>query len=117
MRRKSSVLHRLAVRHTGGRCGHKQLRLKAGVRRTRMRDFVVLTGLLFAVGIATGQEALRIEGVVRDTSGSVLPGAQITVDGTLSASAVADGNGQFALASLAPGTYTVRAQLPGFRAQ
>jgi hypothetical protein len=59
-----------------------------------------------------------IAGVVRDTSGAVLPGA--TVEASSPAliekvrSVVSDGTGQFKIIDLRPGTYTVTFTLTGF---
>ncbi len=62
----------------------------------------------------------RIDGHVADTSGGVLPGATITItnDGTgLSVTRVTDDNGAFTVTSLPVGTYSVTAELQGFRRQ
>jgi Carboxypeptidase regulatory-like domain len=59
-----------------------------------------------------------IAGVVRDTSGAVLPG--VTVEASSPAliekvrSAVTDGSGQYRIVSLDPGTYSVTFTLTGF---
>ena len=59
-----------------------------------------------------------ITGVVRDTSGAVLPG--VTVEASSPAliektrSVVTDGTGQYRIVDLRPGTYTVTFTLPGF---
>jgi hypothetical protein len=59
-----------------------------------------------------------ISGVVRDASGSVLPG--VTVEAASPAliekvrTAVTDGTGQYAIENLRPGLYTVTFTLPGF---
>ena len=59
-----------------------------------------------------------ITGVVKDSSGAVLPG--VTVEASSPAliekvrSAVADGSGQFRIVDLRPGVYTVTFTLPGF---
>ncbi len=61
-----------------------------------------------------------ITGVVRDTSGAVLPG--VTVEAASPAiiekvrTAVTDGNGQYRITELRPGAYTVTFTLPGFNA-
>jgi hypothetical protein len=58
-----------------------------------------------------------ISGTVRDTSGSVVPGATITVIHDVTnaeRTAVTDGNGFFLVRALEPGRYRVRAQLAGF---
>jgi hypothetical protein len=59
-----------------------------------------------------------LAGVVRDTSGAVLPG--VTVEASSPAliekvrTAVSDGNGQYRIENLRPGQYTVRFALEGF---
>src|SRR4029453_9872508 len=59
-----------------------------------------------------------ISGVVKDTSGAVLPG--VTVEASSSAliekvrSVVSDGTGQYQIVNLVPGTYAVTFTLPGF---
>jgi hypothetical protein len=66
--------------------------------------------------VASAQAA--ISGVVRDTSGAVLPG--VTVEASSPALiekvrvTVTDGAGLYAIENLRPGTYTVRFTLPGF---
>ncbi len=66
---------------------------------------------------AQGQSG-SIAGVVRDTSGAVLPG--VTVEAASPAliekvrSAVTNGQGQYAIVDLRPGTYSVTFTLPGF---
>jgi hypothetical protein len=57
-----------------------------------------------------------ITGRVVDPQGLVVPGATITVIGQQSPHVVVtDGNGRFTAPFLTPGTYTVRAELQGFR--
>jgi hypothetical protein len=59
-----------------------------------------------------------ITGVVRDTSGAVMPG--VTVEATSPAliekvrSAITDDQGQYRLVNLVPGTYSISFVLPGF---
>src|SRR5437868_3097616 len=59
-----------------------------------------------------------ITGVIKDTSGSVLPG--VTVEATSQAliekerTVVSDGSGQYRIVDLRPGTYAVTFSLPGF---
>ncbi|MGI8672368.1 MAG: carboxypeptidase regulatory-like domain-containing protein [Luteitalea sp.] len=60
----------------------------------------------------------RIDGRVTDSSGGVLPGATVTVlnEGTgLSVTRVADENGTYTITNLPVGSYTVTAELQGFR--
>ena len=74
---------------------------------------------LLLPGAAYGQEGTaEIAGIVKDTSGAVLPG--VTVEAASDAliekvrSAVTDGSGQYRIISLRPGTYSVTFSLTGF---
>jgi hypothetical protein len=77
---------------------------------------LALVWLIAAPALVYGQAS--ITGVVRDTSGAVLPGA--TVEAASPAliekvrSVVSDGAGQYRIVDLRPGTYTVTFTLPGF---
>ena len=80
---------------------------------------VMLVGwLLLLSPAASAQQASGIAGVVRDTSGAVLPG--VTVEGSSPAliektrTAVTDSEGRYNLVDLRPGTYQVTFTLPGF---
>ena len=70
------------------------------------------------VGPATAFAQATLAGVVRDTSGAVLPG--VTVEAASDAliervrSVVTDGTGQYRIVDLRPGVYTVTFTLPGF---
>jgi outer membrane receptor protein involved in Fe transport len=57
-------------------------------------------------------------GLLHDTSAAVVPGATVvaTHEGTgVSRQAVTDGNGEFVLSALPPGSYTVKIELTGFK--
>ena len=89
----------------------KQVGMKVGL--------VVLIASLAAVPAARGQgQSGSIGGVVRDTSGAVLPGVTIEVSSPALIekvrTAVSDGQGQYKIIDLRPGTYTVTFTLPGF---
>ncbi|HEV8394220.1 MAG TPA: carboxypeptidase regulatory-like domain-containing protein [Vicinamibacterales bacterium] len=62
--------------------------------------------------------AQTLAGTVRDTSGAVLPGATVEASSPAliekSRTAVADGNGQYQIPNLAPGTYKITFSLQGF---
>ena len=81
---------------------------------------LVVSSLLFLSGVASAQSATTgaIAGVVRDTTGAVLPG--VTVEAASPAliekvrSVVADERGQYKIVDLRPGTYTVTFTLAGF---
>ena len=69
---------------------------------------------------AAGAQAVSgtILGTVTDSSGSVVPGAKVTIvnEGTgLTRTCVADTNGEFTAPSLPTGRYTVIAELTGFK--
>ncbi len=60
----------------------------------------------------------RIDGRVSDSSGAVLPGATITIVNTgtgLTTTQVTDDNGTYTATNLPVGSYTVSAELEGFR--
>jgi hypothetical protein len=64
------------------------------------------------------QATAQINGTVKDGSGAVLPGVEITVTQTetgISRNAVSDETGTYILPNLAVGPYRLEAGLPGFR--
>jgi len=82
-----------------------------------------LKAILFAIASlvlvpAVSYAQAAVAGVVRDTTGAVLPG--VTVEAASPAliekvrSVVTDGTGQFKIVDLRPGTYSVTFTLPGF---
>ena len=77
---------------------------------------LVALGLIVLPAAAWAQGA--IVGVVRDTSGAVLPGVSIEASSPAlierSRTVITDGNGQYRLVDLRPGTYTVTFTLAGF---
>src|SRR4026207_1770417 len=81
---------------------------------------VLLFGLTCVVWLpASAYAQASITGVVRDTSGGVLPG--VTVEASSPAliegakAVVTDGTGQYRIVDLRPGVYAVTFTLPGFR--
>ena len=83
-----------------------------------LRMFVCAVCLLGAgVDAAAAQPAGRLAGVVRDTTGNVLPGVRLTVTGgppAASQTAVTDDDGRYALDSIPLGHYLVTGALGGF---
>src|SRR5947209_6429160 len=84
----------------------------------RLRSLAALLAIaLFALPVAAQEQRGSIEGVVKDSSGAVIPGA--TVEARASGSGVlsttTDANGSFRFPSLLPGTYEVSANLSGFK--
>ena len=89
----------------------------------RFAVVVTLAGVLSASVIAPvvrAQQSSGITGIVKDTSGAILPG--VTVEAASSSlieksrSAVSDDQGRFNIVDLVPGTYTVTFTLTGFNA-
>src|SRR5438105_2490264 len=82
---------------------------------------VVLCGLLVAALSGSSlwaQATAQISGTVKDQSGAVLPGVEVTVTQTetgIARSAVTNENGSYALPNLPIGPYRLEAGLPGFR--
>ena len=84
----------------------------------RLRTFAALLAMtLFAWPAVAQEQRGSIEGVVKDTSGAVLPG--VTVEAKSSGSGLlsttSDGNGNYRFPSLLPGLYEVSANLSGFK--
>jgi len=90
--------------------------IKEWAMQALKRTIFVLSWLMILPASAFAQSALA--GVVKDTSGAVLPG--VTVEASSSSliekvrSAITDGSGQYRITELTPGTYTVTFTLPGF---
>ena len=64
------------------------------------------------------QATAQISGTVRDQSGAVLPGVEITATQTdtgIMRSAVSNETGSFVLSNITTGPYRLEAALPGFR--
>ena len=85
----------------------------------RIRTFAALLAIvLVAWPVAAQEQRGSIEGVVKDTSGAVLPG--VTVEAKSGGSGVlsttTNDTGNFRFPSLLPGVYEVSANLSGFKA-
>src|SRR5688572_19762363 len=91
---------------------------RRGNMATRNWQWVVsvVLGAALLPSVAAAQST--IAGVVRDSSGAVLPG--VTVEASSPAliekvrTAITDGAGQYRIVDLRPGTYTVTFSLTGF---
>ncbi len=88
------------------------------VVRCRSAVWIALAALVLLSSPASAQDTSGIAGVVRDTSGAVLPG--VTVEAASPAliervrAVTTDGQGVFRIVDLRPGAYTVTFTLPGF---
>src|SRR5262245_26373933 len=78
----------------------------------------VLISFMLLPRVVAAQTTAGITGVARDASGAVLPG--VTVEASSPAliekvrTAITDGQGQYTITDLRPGTYTVTFTLTGF---
>jgi hypothetical protein len=87
------------------------------MRYLRIAAFTVLLSILALSSFAQTTNA-RLEGVVQDQSGAVIPNAKVSVlnvrTGAVS-DVTADAAGNFSFATLPPGVYNLTAEAPGFR--
>src|SRR5688572_29148014 len=86
--------------------------------RASLGRLIVVAVLLFVPHAGWAQQASGIAGVVRDTSGAVIPG--VTVEAASPAliekvrTVITDGEGRYNIVALRPGTYVVTFTLTGF---
>src|SRR4051812_41624795 len=79
---------------------------------------LIALGLITATSIYAQVTTATVYGVVRDSSGAVLPGASVTAtnQGTnLMRDVISDERGEFAIPALPAGRYTLKIELPGFK--
>src|SRR6516165_2013581 len=94
--------------------------MEVEMKRGGVRAVIALLALALAVETAWAAQAntAQIIGSVKDPSGAVLPGVEITVTQTATGakrSAVSNETGNYVLASLPLGPYVLEASLPGFK--
>ena len=84
----------------------------------RPRMLVLMAALLVAsASVASAQTTGTINGRVVDSQGLAVPGATVTVTGAQgSKTTTTDTDGRYQMPYLTPGTYTVKAELAGFKA-
>src|SRR5688572_29041073 len=88
------------------------------MKRSLITISIVLLVCAFAGADAWAQATAQITGTVRDQSGAVLPGVEITATQTetgIVRNAISNETGSFVLTNLATGPYRVEAALSGFR--
>src|SRR3989441_2358951 len=94
--------------------------MEVEVNRISVFFFVVLIALTLVSGNVWAQATTaQINGTVKDPSGAVLPGVEVTVTQTATGakrSTVSNETGNYVLASLPLGPYMLQAELPGFKA-
>jgi hypothetical protein len=88
------------------------------MRRSTSYLFIGLLICALSSVVVWAQVTAQINGTVKDSSGAVLPGVEITVTQTdtgISRNAISDETGSYILPNLAVGPYRLEAALPGFR--
>ena len=89
------------------------------MRTWRTRSTLLALALALLAGSASAQDVrARVQGLVSDTSGGVLPGATVvlTNDGTgVSATKITNADGRFLFDFVESGNYSLAANLPGFK--
>lgn len=86
------------------------------MRLRRCAAMMVALALLWAWPASAQEQRGVIEGIVKDSSGAILPGAAVEAKSPAGAvlNTVSDANGVFRFPSVAPGIYEVTATLSGF---
>ena len=74
--------------------------------------FVLMLNLIWAAPAAAQTDRGTITGTVKDTSGAILPGARVEIQ--QGPSTISDGQGQFIITKVAPGTYNATVNYVGF---
>src|SRR5437588_499849 len=91
------------------------------LRRACMSRIALIAGLLMLAltGVGYAQTTYAsITGTVTDATGAVVPGATVTatsLETNIKTSATANQDGNYTIAQLKEGTYTVRAEAAGFK--
>src|SRR6266566_5072305 len=88
------------------------------MERILIRVFLVLILSILTCGNMWAQATAQISGAVRDQSGAVLPGAEVTAtqtDTAVSRKTITNETGYYVLPNLPLGPYRLEASLPGFR--
>src|SRR5689334_7838791 len=88
------------------------------MKRVHITLFIALLAMTVTCGSLWAQATAQISGTVRDQSGAVLPGVEVTATQTdtgIPRTAVTNETGSFILPNLALGPYRLEAAQPGFR--
>jgi hypothetical protein len=80
--------------------------------------FVCVAALVLGTSVPTHAQSSSLSGIVTDTAGGVIPGANVVVKNDATGEtfeATSNSAGQFSFPALAPATYTVTVSLTGFK--
>src|SRR5438093_5800115 len=93
-------------------------KLEVDVKRICLCVLVGCIALALAGATAWAQTTAQISGIVKDQSGAVLPGVEVSATQTATGAkrtTVTNETGNYVLASLPIGPYMLQAELPGFK--
>ena len=82
------------------------------------RCLAALVVIVLVAASAAAQSTGQISGIIKDGSGGVLPGVTVTITNAatgIARNVVTDERGAYVVTNLPVGTYTVSAELQGFR--
>ncbi|MGA2263828.1 MAG: carboxypeptidase-like regulatory domain-containing protein, partial [Acidobacteriota bacterium] len=89
------------------------------LQRSSQLLFALLAVLTISITIVTAQDIVTkgsISGTVVDATGGVMTNVQVSVAGEIDKRSVTtDASGRFEVPNLLPGSYTVKAELTGFK--
>ena len=80
---------------------------------------VIIVLLLIVSANAVAQDSATVRGTVTDSTGAVIPGAEVTVTNQATNQATTggtDASGNYEFTNLPTGSYTIRVDVPGFQA-
>jgi protocatechuate 3,4-dioxygenase beta subunit len=85
-----------------------------------MKTLIALVTLVAATSAPLGAQTIRgaLTGTVTDSTGALVPGATVTVTNTatgIADSTVSNAQGTYPFPLVQPGTYTIGAELQGFK--
>ena len=94
--------------------------MRLGCLQIRISAAVLVVAALALHGVAFGQASFegQIRGEVRDAAGAVVPGAKLAITDVstgISNSTQTDNRGTYIFNGLRPATYSLRAEMAGFR--
>src|SRR5690349_24963847 len=93
--------------------------IKTSVTMSRLLR-AILAASLFLPAVFAQTNYASLGGTVADASGALIPGVTVTAKNVLTGvvtTVVSNESGAYQFANLQTGTYTVSAELPGFRTQ
>jgi hypothetical protein len=86
--------------------------------KTRLAGLLVLVAVVFSSTVLLAQDTGAITGTIRDNTGAVVPGAEVTIKGTaggVERSTTSNSEGEYLAAGLPGGTYDLAISARGFQ--